>query len=428
MPAAIRDIVKSVLQYLKTNNLSPTPENYKKVFYEQAQVHGFDISDCDRLSTFANKLNQEEILELNEKNIVDIDSLFDYVVEKLREKEQSILSSHKSILSKSTIEKIASLMISSLASVYVDEKLEKDISKLTRLLKNDLTLLNNVDLQDNIEDYILARKKNDKETISSKTEQLNNMTNSLGGYLDETVSFSDDSMCGLDDIMHELSDLKLDKDCTKEQVYFKNKMLEINSKMKSLVGNLTQNLKDEQSEVSELREKVLTLEENLRSAKVESSTDFLTGAYSRREFNKQIKSFNVSYNKNKKDFSIVYVDLDYFKKINDEFGHDAGDSVLKTFSKVLMQKLGDKGSVFRYGGEEFVILFPFLNKDESRDFIEDIKKQISKSKFVYKDATIKVTFSAGVALRSEHRRVDDFVKEADSLLYKAKEAGRDKIL
>jgi len=92
-----------------------------------------------------------------------------------------------------------------------------------------------------------------------------------------------------------------------------------------------------------------------------------------------------------------------------------------------MKKLGDKGSVFRYGGEEFVILFPYIDKDEARDFIEDIKKQISKSKFIYKDATIKVTFSAGVALRSEHRRVDDFVKEADSLLYKAKEAGRDLI-
>jgi len=427
MPAAIRDIVKSVLEYLKENSLTPTPENYKRVFYEQAQIHGFDISDCDRLSTFANKLNQEEILELNDKNIVDIDSLFDYVVEKLREKEKSILSSSSTGLSISTVEKIASLMISALAPVYVNDKLDKDINKLNKMLKSDLTVLNQGEVQDNIEDYILKRKYSDKNIISAKTEKLNSIVCSMGDYIQNSVSKSGDSLNDLDSILDELEQLPLKDGDLSSLELIRAEMLTVNRNMKDIVEKLTDNLNREKNEVSSLREKVLELEENLKNAKVESSTDFLTGSFTRREFNKRVKKLNTSYNKNKNDFSVIYMDLDYFKKVNDEFGHDAGDEVLKTFSRVLRQKIGKDGDVFRYGGEEFVVLLPLKNKKESKIIIEDVKKHINKSKFIYKDATIKVTFSAGVALRSEHRRVDDFIKEADRLLYKAKADGRDLI-
>jgi len=427
MPAAIRDIVKSVLQYLKENSLTPTPENYKRVFYEQAQVHGFDISDCDRLSTFANKLNQEEILELNDKNIVDIDSLFDYVVEKLREKEQSILSTSSVGLSKSTIEKIASLMISALAPAYVNDKLDKDINELNKSLRDDLSILNKVDVQDNIEDYINKRKYSDKNIITDKTEKLNNIVCSMGDYIQNSVSRSGNSLKDLDLILDDLQDLDLNDTNISSFELIRSEMITINTDMKELVTSLSDNLIKEKNEVSYLKEKVLELEENLKHAKVESSTDFLTGSFTRREFNKRIKELNASYNKNKNDFSIIYVDLDYFKKVNDEHGHDAGDEVLKTFSRVLKQKIGKSGDVFRYGGEEFVVLLADKSKLESRKLIESVKKDINKSKFIYKDATIKVTFSAGVALRSEHRRVDDFIKEADRLLYKAKDDGRDLI-
>ena len=369
MPAAIRDIVKSVLQYLKNNNLTPTPENYKKVFYEQAQKHGFDVSDCDRLSVFANKLNEEEILELNSKNIVDIDSLFDYVVEKLREKEKSILSSPKAILSKSTVETIASLMISSLAPAYVNDKLDKDILKLTKIMKSDLSCLNNHEVQDNIDEYIIKRKRSDQSAISEKTEKLNNFINTMGDYIENTVLQSGDSIKNLDIVLEELKQVELVDGDSHTLELFKNRMIDINNNIKNLVTNLSENLQKEQNEVSSLKEKVLKLEVDLKEAKVESSIDFLTSAYTRREFNTRVKELNANYNKNKKDFSIVYIDLDHFKKVNDKYGHKAGDIVLSTFSKVIMKKLENKGEVFRYGGEEFVVLLPDVLKEEANKFI-----------------------------------------------------------
>jgi len=423
MPAAIRDIVKSVLQYLKENKLNPTPENYKKVFYEQAVKHGFDMSDCDRLSAFANKLNEEEIIELNEKNIVDIDSLFDYVVDKLREKEKSILHSPKEILSKSTVEKIASLMISSLAPVFVNENLDKDINSLTKILKGDLHNLNKNEVQNNIEEYILKRKQSDKNAITDKTEKLNNLVNNMDHCIEDTVSLSEEGAKKLDIVLAELNEIEVNGENESLEV-FKNKMIDINNNIKDLVTKLANNLISEQNEVVILKKKVLKLEDDLRDAKVESSTDFLTGAYTRREFNTKIKELNVNYNKHKKDFSIAYIDLDFFKNVNDKYGHDAGDIVLSTFSRVLMKKIAQKGEVYRYGGEEFVVLLPNISKDEVKKEMINVKNQINKSKFIYEDKTIKITFSAGVALRSEHRRVDDFVKEADRLLYKAKADGR----
>ncbi len=425
MPAAIRDIVKSVLQYLRENNLSPTPENYKRVFYEQAQKHDFDLSDCDRLSVFANKLNEEEILELNKHNVVDIDTLFDYVVQKLREKEQSILTSSKEILSKRTIETIASLMISSLAPIYVNDKLDKDISKLTKLLKNDLSCLNYYEVQDNIEDCINQRKDSDKNSFTEKTEKLNTFINNMDNYIESTVLKSGDSIKSLDLLCEELKGIELNEGDSQTLELFKMKMISINNSMKNIVSNLSNNLVSEQNEVTSLKKKVLELESDLKDAKVESSTDFLTGAFTRREFNKRLKELNTVYNKDKIDFSIVYIDLDHFKSINDTYGHEAGDIVLSTFSRVLMKKLENQGEVYRYGGEEFVVILPKTQKEVAKKYILGVKKQVYKSKFIFEDKTIKVTFSAGVALRSEHRRVDDFVKEADKLLYKAKADGRD---
>ena len=348
-------------------------------------------------------------------------------MEKLRDKEKFILSSNETILSKSTVEKIASLMISALAPVYINDKLDKDINKLNKMLKDDLSNLNKDEVQDNIDEYILKRKYSDKNIISDKTEKLNSIVCSMGDYIQNSVSRSGDSLNNLDEILTELQELVIKESDLSSLELMRNELITINVDMKNLVKNLSDNLISEKNEVSSLKEKVLELEENLKNAKVESSTDFLTGVYTRREFNNKIKELNSSYNRNKKDFSIIYIDLDYFKKVNDEFGHDAGDEVLKTFSRVLKQKIGDLGDVFRYGGEEFVLLLPLKTKAEAKLLIEGVKNHINKSKFIYKDSTIKVTFSAGVALRSEHRRVDDFIKEADRLLYKAKDDGRNLI-
>ena len=113
MPTSIRDIFKSFLEELKKNKILPTPEEYRKVFCEKAKDFGFNVKECDRLSVLANKLSQSEKEEIEKSDIDNIDSLFDYIVGKLREKEEKILLTQRPVLSDVTLEKLASLMIAS---------------------------------------------------------------------------------------------------------------------------------------------------------------------------------------------------------------------------------------------------------------------------------------------------------------------------
>jgi diguanylate cyclase (GGDEF)-like protein len=159
-------------------------------------------------------------------------------------------------------------------------------------------------------------------------------------------------------------------------------------------------------------------------------TDSLTGLHNRYYLNEisrieLIKSKRYNY-----PISAVYLDLDHFKSINDTYGHDVGDIVLKQFAHHIKDSVRESDLVFRVGGEEFFILMPYMTKDEASKVIErtreSLKKdgclQIGKEKICY-------TFSAGVTDTTESgHNLDDLIKSADKRLYEAKTTGRDKIV
>ncbi|MFA6684285.1 MAG: GGDEF domain-containing protein, partial [Arcobacteraceae bacterium] len=116
------------------------------------------------------------------------------------------------------------------------------------------------------------------------------------------------------------------------------------------------------------------------------------------------------------------------KNINDTYGHEAGDAILKTFAVLLKKETRDIDVVARYGGEEFVALVNFKTKPDLNAYVSRIQKIVRGSKFKYKDEKIKATFSAGISIRSNHHSFADTINSADKLLYNAKTGGRDKIV
>ncbi len=116
------------------------------------------------------------------------------------------------------------------------------------------------------------------------------------------------------------------------------------------------------------------------------------------------------------------------KKINDTYGHEAGDVILKTFAKILEKQTREYDAICRYGGEEFVVIVHFKLKRELLGYLKRVKTIVTENKFVYKDERIHITFSAGVATRSRYKHYDDAIKKADELLYEAKNSGRNKIV
>lgn len=160
--------------------------------------------------------------------------------------------------------------------------------------------------------------------------------------------------------------------------------------------------------------------------------DPLTGALTRKQMDSIIERSLAESSATSNPFSLALADIDHFKKVNDTYGHDAGDIVLKEFSKILMEHTSDAGGVvIRYGGEEFLIIFPMSNKEDAKETLENVRLVIEMTPFNIGSKIIHITSSFGVTETCGSERKSnplEIVKEADNNLYTAKENGRNQIV
>jgi diguanylate cyclase (GGDEF)-like protein len=155
-------------------------------------------------------------------------------------------------------------------------------------------------------------------------------------------------------------------------------------------------------------------------------TDSLTGLYVRRYFMVKLHEELQRAERYKNILSIVMADLDRFKDINDTYGHDAGDRVLKSIGKFLQQNIRDVDVVARYGGEEFVLMIPEAAKDAARILSERLRKNLSEMKI---EDLPPITISLGIATYPyDGTDAEDLIKKADAAMYAAKRAGRDQVV
>lgn len=162
-----------------------------------------------------------------------------------------------------------------------------------------------------------------------------------------------------------------------------------------------------------------------------STTDPLTGIKNRLtlmdDINYQIEKFK----ENKSIFSIIILDIDYFKKFNDTYGHLQGDICLKTISRILQLSTQDKNSqVYRFGGEEFLIILPKTNENEAMNFAQRLKRKIKNYSIPNEKSEVAsvITVSMGISsYTNKEINSDDLLRYADKALYNAKTSGRDEI-
>jgi len=159
-------------------------------------------------------------------------------------------------------------------------------------------------------------------------------------------------------------------------------------------------------------------------------TDSLTGLHNRYYLNEISRIELLKSKRYKYPIAAAYLDIDHFKKINDTYGHDVGDIVLKQFAHFIKNHVRESDLVFRVGGEEFFILMPYINKDEAQKIMERTRKILKKEGCIHiEKEKICYTFSAGITdtIESGHN-LENLIKAADKKLYEAKAAGRDKII
>lgn len=176
--------------------------------------------------------------------------------------------------------------------------------------------------------------------------------------------------------------------------------------------------------IRDISENKKTEEELLRLA----ATDPLTGAFNRREFTVLAEQESLRSNRYNRPLSIMMLDLDHFKRLNDTYGHAAGDKALQRFTTLCCNTLRTMDIFGRWGGEEFVALLPETDAESAAIIAERLRKIVSQSIFVYNEQKISFTVSIGIAqYAAGETEVDAPLGRADTAVYDAKKAGRNRI-
>ena len=166
-----------------------------------------------------------------------------------------------------------------------------------------------------------------------------------------------------------------------------------------------------------------------QAIEIDTSMDTLTRLFNRRYLDTILRRQTDISMKQGLPFSILMLDIDYFKQVNDSYGHDSGDSVLKQFSELLLLSVRTSDFIFRYGGEEFLIVLGNVDKEEAITVAEKIRRKCEKHLFqLPMNKQICKTCSIGIASYSGHRDYNRIVKLADTALYEAKEKGRNQVV
>ena len=171
------------------------------------------------------------------------------------------------------------------------------------------------------------------------------------------------------------------------------------------------------------------LEKYSKKLQVQATTDTLTGLANRRKITELLQEESKELIKNnKKHYIIIMMDIDHFKKVNDNYGHPMGDQVIRKVSNQMQNKIGSEGIVGRFGGEEFLTILYNDDINFVGRLSNEIREEIEKNKIEFEGKTINVTVSMGIASSVETKLYKELINKADERLYKAKENGRNRVI
>ncbi|NQZ53636.1 MAG: GGDEF domain-containing protein [Piscirickettsiaceae bacterium] len=154
--------------------------------------------------------------------------------------------------------------------------------------------------------------------------------------------------------------------------------------------------------------------------------DALTGIWNRQALNEVLEKEYARWQRYQSPLSIVLWDIDLFKRVNDTYGHSAGDKVLQTIAHIFQKETRGADFIARYGGEEFMGIFPETRLEDALRLANKIREKVANSKFHYENKPVPITASAGLATFRPNDTIDDVFKRADEALYRAKDNGRNR--
>lgn len=188
-----------------------------------------------------------------------------------------------------------------------------------------------------------------------------------------------------------------------------------------------QHRKERMKHEADMKQLVDQLTEQAEELKRIATHDELTGLYTRRYLMEEFPRILAQADRHNHPLSVIMMDIDHFKNVNDNHGHEAGDRVLRNLSKLLMKHVRTEDIVVRWGGEEIFIVLPETNIDKAEKLAERIRSIIESDEIPYNGHGVEITVSMGVANLKDGMDKDELFKNADEALYKAKGDGRNRV-
>ncbi len=196
---------------------------------------------------------------------------------------------------------------------------------------------------------------------------------------------------------------------------------------KSTIGSMEDITENKKSEAQ--KEKLIAeLMEVKQELEIASRTDPLTHLLNRRGMEEKLASEHIRMERSDKPFSLMICDIDFFKKVNDNYGHDTGDYILTQVSKTIAKYSRKQDVICRWGGEEFLVMVPETGLRGAVELAEKLRKQVENEVHIFNSQKIHITLSLGVSCIEKGQQIDACIKQADLRLYSAKEGGRNKVV
>jgi len=320
---------------------------------------------------------------------------------------------------------LALLFIASF-SPSIASSVNEDLAGISEEIRKNPQSLNSDAMMKTIKDAIKLRISLDKAHIKKMLVALDTVLEKLSIQIIALIEKTDHSGKEISKIKKNLEGLELEQGDDFKSAH--KKLYTIASSLEEETHLLSSELKEHNAEVSQMEKKIKELEKELVVVKKASREDALTKLYNKRALDEFLEIREGEFKRYKKPYSVVFFDIDLFKIVNDTYGHDAGDVVLKGFAQVFKKIARNVDIVGRYGGEEFLAILSETDHKGAKTFAEKVRNKLEISRFVHAGNKLQVTISGGIAYREEYASVESMMKASDDKLYQAKENGRNQIV
>ena len=336
--------------------------------------------------------------------------------------------------------------IQSLISLIENMTLPADLQLEANLIKRQLsesanreTFVNSLEKTVDIISDILARLKKEKTEIEEFLKQLTNRLHELDKDIRETSrirelthlhgkEMTDGMKTEIQTIEQGISSIddfeKLKTSIQSRVILLRNHVDNFILKEGEKNSEASEVIEQLKSQVKEMEKEAKNLKEQIEKERQLTLRDVLTEIPNRLAYDERLNLELANFKRNKSSFVLVVWDIDFFKKVNDNYGHAAGDQVLKLVASMLNKNMRETDFIARYGGEEFVSILPGTDANGAELITNKLRTLIEESNFHFRDESVNITVSAGYAEIKENEEGEGLFVRADKALYKAKENGR----